>query len=271
MQLRLLIANKFDPFTRMFCWVLVISLNACSHYIDFAPAQPNQQISSFSKPIYRVKQGDTLFSIGNRMGLEYQKLALWNNIHPPYALKEGQKLKLFKPSELKTGASSQKNKENNVEKKRFESQKTKIIERNGSQKILTNSNVNKKMLKLNWQWPIKGKILKTFSKTGNQGIDIKGTLGQKIKSAAAGKVVYSGSGMLGYGKLLIIKHSPLFLSAYANNSKLLVVEGQSVNKGQAIAEVGLSLSKQASLHFEIRKKGNPVNPINFLPKQIDGL
>ena len=122
------------------------------------------------------------------------------------------------------------------------------------------------MLRLHWSWPIKGQILRGFYATGNKGIDIAGSIGQTIKAARSGIVVYSGSGLSGYGKLLIIKHNYLYLSAYAHNRRLLVKEGQKVNKGQSIAEMGVGVNAKPSLHFEIRKNGKPVNPLNYLPK-----
>jgi lipoprotein NlpD len=124
---------------------------------------------------------------------------------------------------------------------------------------------NETMLKLSFQWPIKGKIVKVFSDASNKGIDIAGEMGQAVGAAEAGKVVYSGQGPIGYGNLLIIKHNDLFLSAYANNSQLLVTEGQTVKKGEVIANVGQAGSNNTSLHFEIRKNGKPVNPLDFLP------
>ncbi len=123
------------------------------------------------------------------------------------------------------------------------------------------------MLKLNFQWPIKGKVLKTYSSVDNKGIDIAGKMEQEVSAAEAGKVVYSGQGLIGYGNLLIIKHNDTFLSAYANNSQLLVAEGYAVEKGEVIAKVGQTGSNKASLHFEIRKNGKPVNPLNFLPNK----
>ena len=120
---------------------------------------------------------------------------------------------------------------------------------------------------MHWQWPVKGKILKNFYQTGKKGIDILGKYGQSVRSAALGKVVYSGDGLIGYGNLVIIKHNDLYLSAYANNRRLLVNEGQQVKKGQEIAEIGRAKDKTSTLHFEIRKNGKPVNPVNFLPKK----
>ncbi len=143
------------------------------------------------------------------------------------------------------------------------------IEKSGSspQKKSTISIANASMLKLNFQWPIKGKVLKSFYQTDNKGIDIVGEMGQDVRAAEAGKVVYSGQGLIGYGNLLIIKHNDLYLSAYANNSQLLVAEGNTVEKGEVIAKVGQAGSNLTSLHFEIRKNGKPVNPVKFLPKK----
>jgi lipoprotein NlpD len=134
-----------------------------------------------------------------------------------------------------------------------------------SQKKSNISIDNEIMLNLNFKWPIKGKVVKNFSQSANKGIDIAGKLGQAVTATEAGKVVYSGQGLLGYGNLLIIKHNDVYLSAYANNSKLLVAEGHSIKKGQIIALVGQVGSNHASLHFEIRKNGIPVNPLNLLP------
>jgi len=123
------------------------------------------------------------------------------------------------------------------------------------------------MLELNFGWPIKGRVLKSFSPSRNKGIDIAGKKGQSVKASEAGKVVYGGQGLIGFGKLLIIKHNDDYLSAYANNSRLLVKEGQNVQKGQLIAEVGDVGIKRTSLHFEIRKNGKPVNPLKLFPKK----
>ncbi len=126
---------------------------------------------------------------------------------------------------------------------------------------------NEKISALNFDWPIKGKVLKNFSPSRNKGIDIAGKKGQFIKAAEAGKVVYDGQGLIGFGKLLIIKHNAIYLSAYTNNSRLLVNAGESVEKGQSIAKVGDVGIKRRSLHFEIRKNGKPINPLKLLPKK----
>jgi lipoprotein NlpD len=126
---------------------------------------------------------------------------------------------------------------------------------------------NKKMLELNFGWPIKGRVLNSFSPSHNKGIDVAGKNGQQVKATEAGKVVYGGQGLIGFGKLLIIKHNDVYLSAYANNSRLLVNEGQHVQKGQVVAMIGDVGIKRTSLHFEIRENGKPVNPLKLLPKK----
>ena len=118
---------------------------------------------------------------------------------------------------------------------------------------------------LRWLWPIKGKILKNFYETNKKGIDIEGGIKQDVKAAESGIVVYSGDGLVGYGNLLIIKHNDEFLSAYGNNSKLLVKEGETIKRGEVIALIGVGISHGIpALHFEIRKEGKPTNPTAYL-------
>ncbi|MHB8667735.1 MAG: peptidoglycan DD-metalloendopeptidase family protein [Burkholderiales bacterium] len=119
--------------------------------------------------------------------------------------------------------------------------------------------------KVDWGWPLQGKIIAGFSEANNKGLDIAGKTGDPVFASAPGRVVYSGSGLRGYGKLVIIKHNKTYLSAYAHNSVILVKEGQNVVKGQKIAEVGSTDSDRPELHFEIRKLGKPVDPAKYLP------
>ncbi|MEO6929114.1 MAG: peptidoglycan DD-metalloendopeptidase family protein [Casimicrobiaceae bacterium] len=119
---------------------------------------------------------------------------------------------------------------------------------------------------LDWVWPAKGKIISAFSETANlKGIDIAGSAGTPVLASAAGKVVYAGSGLRGYGKLVIIKHNDTYLSAYAHNREIVVKEGEVVARGQKIAEMGSSDADQVKLHFEIRRLGKPMDPTKFLP------
>jgi lipoprotein NlpD len=120
--------------------------------------------------------------------------------------------------------------------------------------------------RLDWLWPAKGRVIAGFSDSANlKGIDIAGTAGEPVLAAAPGRVVYAGSGLRGYGKLVIIKHNKTYLSAYAHNREILVKEGQQVQRGQKIAEMGNSDADQVKLHFEIRRLGKPMDPARYLP------
>jgi lipoprotein NlpD len=120
-----------------------------------------------------------------------------------------------------------------------------------------------------WRWPADGQLVGTFvgGDQTKQGIDIAGKSGDPVRAAADGSVVYSGNGLIGYGELIIVKHSPGFLSAYGHNRKRLVKEGDRVKSGQVIAEMGSSSASRDSLHFEIRKNGKPANPLDYLPRR----
>lgn len=249
--------------------------------------------------VYVVQKGDTLYSIAFENGLDYREVAEQNNIDNPAAIQIGQKIKLF-PSEdnindrsyvetkaLSTGASAQAVKKdypqifklpysdqavNQVEKMQQEFDQTSVT------KVTPRTVFAPPIVLLpphvvdaggddgvDWSMPTKGKIIGEYSENANRkGIDIAGTRGQAVVASAAGKVVYSGSGLRGYGKLVIIKHNKTFLSAYAHNEQILVKEGQSVLKGQKIAEMGSSDADQIKLHFEIRQFGKPVDPAKFL-------
>ena len=190
---------------------------------------------------YRVRPGDTLYSIARRSGRDYHDLARWNGIRPPYLIHVGQVLRLVprKPAARPHG------------KRRPAVSRKKV----------------KKVLKHRWRWPLKGVIVRNFAATGRKGIDIAAPLGTPVRAAAAGKVVYSGSGLVGYGKLVIVKHGETYLSAYGNNRRLHVREGQWVKAGQVIGEVGRGSDRGTVLHFEIRRNGEPVDPLRMLPKR----
>lgn len=118
---------------------------------------------------------------------------------------------------------------------------------------------------ITWSWPASGKMISGFADSGSKGIDISGKTGDAVTAAADGKVVYSGSGLRGYGQLVIVKHSDAYLTAYAHNNRILVKEGQTVTRGQKIAEMGNSDADQVKLHFEVRRQGKPVDPLKYLP------
>jgi len=138
-------------------------------------------------------------------------------------------------------------------------------EANTSTSALAGSSATANEEEVEWIWPSHGKIIGTFSEGASKGVDIAGKPGDPVLAAGEGKVVYSGTGLRGYGKLVIVKHNNTYLSAYAHNQNVLVKEGQSVSKGQKIAEMGNTDADQVKLHFEVRRQGKPVDPLKFLP------
>ena len=210
---------------------------------------------------HKVLGGDTLYSISWNYNLDYKQVARWNNIRAPYVIYPGQSVRLTAPLAKKT-----------VVKKTVPSRTKPVVKKPAVKKPEVAKKVSKKeesvkfARNINWQWPTKGKLIKSNSPISKKGLDIAGKKGQHIKASGAGVVVYSGSGLLGYGRLIIIKHNETYLSAYAHNSVLMVKEGDRVASGQQIAKMGQDSNGQTLLHFEIRKNGNPVAPAKYLPK-----
>lgn len=222
--------------------------------------------ASRSGSVYKVKKGDTLYSISFRYGMDYKELAEINHIRSPYNIYVDQKI-YFK--QTKKAVSQNKP----VVKQRSETKATSTKwqpapQTKQSKPAITTANSSANQ-NLNWRWPTTGKVISTYSisSPGRKGIDIAGRSGQAVIASASGKVVYSGNGLARYGNLLIIKHNDVYLSAYAHNKTLLVKEGQYVKAGQNIATLGRSGAQQDQLHFEIRRNGKPVDPLRFLPKQ----
>ena len=218
-----------------------------------------------------VVSGDTLYSISWNYNLDYKSVARWNTIKAPYIIYPGQSLRLI--AHTRKGAAQKKTvvKKTVPPDKKDKSKKT-VVKKSETVKKATKKGEPEKRepvkttREVNWQWPTTGELLKSSSPISKKGLDIAGKKGQLIKAAASGNVVYSGSGLLGYGKLIIIKHNETYLSAYAHNSLLMVKEGDSVSSGQQIAKMGQDGNGQVLLHFEIRKNGSPVNPATYLPK-----
>lgn len=254
---------------------------------------------------HTVKKGDTLYSIALEYGHDYKEIALWNNLESPFIIKIGQVLTVASPSGnvpkvmakalpkpgsdvpvvptpikndplLKTYPKGLKLRYSDqalvqIDKESVAPQPTK----SDATLIKPTTTENKAPEKtagvsseddVDWSWPVTGKMVGTFQENSSlKGIDIAGKSGQPVYASAPGKVVYSGAGLRGYGKLIIIKHNKTFLSAYAHNSQILVKEGQNVVKGQKIAEMGSTDADQVKLHFEIRRMGKPVDPLRYLP------
>ncbi len=224
------------------------------------------------KPTYTmVKKDETLYAIARREGYSHHQLARWNHLRSPYVLKPGQKLRLSPPSTSLGDSSTAPAAVGSSQVVDAASPVTRPLKRNPvkARPLSPTSTTPKKLpVKVDrWHWPVKGRVVQTYkaNDTGRKGIGISGKLGQSVQAAAGGTVVYSGNGLINYGNLIIIKHSHSFLSAYAYNQSLLVKEGDSVKRGQAIAKMG-KLDAKPQLHFEIRRNGKPVNPLHYLPK-----
>jgi lipoprotein NlpD len=230
--------------------------------------------------IHLVVLGETLYSIAWRYGVDYRELAYFNGIKPPYRIHPTQKILIDSSAqknaigvpEIKTSKApvlvNQGAVSNKVVVKKPPVKPVNRSEKKPFVVPLTPKNTSVSSA-LKWQWPAAGKLLAPFQGDSalNKGIDLNGKLGESVFAAASGQVVYSGSGLRGYGKLLIIKHNEIFLSAYAHNSELLIKEGDVVKVGQRIADMGSSGTNRVKLHFEIRREGKPVDPLLYLPKR----
>ena len=241
-----------------------------------------------------VQKGDTLYSIAFNYGFDYHELAELNGIKDPGVISIGQEIHLFPGRSVSTARANAAVESRPIEppiKEQPKLVKYPYIEAAMAQiekvqapsksdaapiaKTEENSKPDEETgdaaddvdePSLEWGMPAQGKLIGQFSESANRkGIDIGGKLGQPIVASAAGKVVYSGSGLRGYGKLIIIKHNKTYLSAYAHNDKVLVKEGQSVTRGQKIAEMGKTDADRVKLHFEVRRLGKPVDPAKYLP------
>ena len=220
---------------------LGLSLSGCYTGV----VQPNKQTR-----YYIVQKGDTLFAIAWRYRLNAKRIARWNNLKDPYVIKPGQRLRLAYSGSNKAKTETAKTSKSSSRKQQATQAKKKlaVVKAPGS-----------------WSWPLKGQLISQYSADRN-GIDIAANKGTAVKAAASGRIVYAGNGIRGYGNLLIIKHNATYFSAYAHNRKLMVVEGDDVKRGQKIAEVGSTGTNRNKLHFEIRKNGDPVDPLRYLPR-----
>jgi lipoprotein NlpD len=193
---------------------------------------------------YTVKRGDTLYAIAWRHKLDWQDLARWNGIRRDYVIQPGQVLKLYPAHGHATAARSSAP----SPARQTAPSATPVL----------------------WQWPVSGGTATLTSRpNGGQGLTVSGQLGEEIHAAAAGRVVYTGSGLLGYGQLVILKHNETYLSAYGHTQSVAVREGDSVAAGQRIATMGAGPQGEAMLYFEIRINGTPGNPLTFLPRRSD--
>jgi lipoprotein NlpD len=260
-------------------------------------APPADDSKEDARGTYTVRKGDTLLRIALDHGQNYRDMVTWNNLANPNDIKVDQVLRVAPPErvastltapvsmpEIRPSAPQAPRKaapriekrpdapladarkdDNKAERDEPKIEKPVVVAATappiGGGSIVRPDDEEK----LSWMWPSDGKIVATFDEGKNKGIDIAGKPGQQVMAAGAGKVMYAGSGIRGYGNLVIVKHSNSLLSAYAHNRSIVVKEGQNVNKGQVIAEMGDSDADSVKLHFEIRQQGKPVDPSRFLP------
>jgi lipoprotein NlpD len=272
----------------------LIALPACSPH---QPAPVEEQSDLVGKRrlnqdgSYSVREGDTLYAIAFHYGMDPQEIARWNGIASPYIIYPGQELRMLapppgsitepstpavkttglKPVARTTTRPVQQAPTTTPAKKPAQpaappAKASTAAKQPAAPKpppAATGADPEK------WQWPVKGRVLRGFvaNDPSRNGLDIAGREGQPVVAAAPGDVVYSGSGLIGYGELIIIRHSENMLSAYAHNRVRLVAEGDSVAAGQKIAEMGRNAGNEQVLHFEIRVRGKPVNPLKFLPSK----
>lgn len=200
-----------------------------------------------------VLPGETLYAVAFRYDQDYRSLAQLNHLSPPYTLFVGQKLSVqpgFSPPRRRQGAVTK---------------PVMAMPLVTSRRGYRQAHVFSPPLSQTWLWPIHGRVVMTYQpKLGRKGIDIAGKKGQKIHAAAEGIVAYAGNGVLGYGNLIIIKHKNQYLTAYGNNSRLFVKEGQQIKANQTIAEIGIVDRRYWGVHFEIRSYGKPMNPLHYL-------
>ncbi|WP_462320009.1 peptidoglycan DD-metalloendopeptidase family protein [Halochromatium sp.] len=225
---------------------------------------------------YRIRSGDTLSEIAERKRISMRKLAAWNGLGPPYPLYTGRLLRIEPPQAGRRSASARQVAARSSPKTATQSATTPTSQSTGKPSAKTSAKTSAtakpgssaRASGVNWGWPVVGPVVQRYRSNDRtrQGIRIAAGPGTPVAAAADGTVVYSGSsGLAGYGNLIIVKHSPSYLSAYGFNRRVLASEGATVKRGQQLAEVGQAADGQPMLHFEIRRDGATVDPLLFLP------
>lgn len=245
--------------------------------------------------LYRVRRGDSLHAIAFKYGLDWRDIAAWNGITAPWVIHPDQVLRLTAPARSVTIAAApqrQSSTRSTAEPEPVRTPQPPPVEARQPPTADAGRPVTEPAPATTspplataprptpppasptadpdaWRWPTSGRLLRTFraGDPARNGIDIVGSEGQDVVAAAPGQVVYSGNGLIGYGELIIVKHSERLLSAYAHNRRRLVAEGDTVSAGQKLAELGRNDRNETLLHFEVRLNGKPVDPLNYLPKQ----
>lgn len=254
-------------------WVL-FALAGCAARIP-APIHDESGAFTVRHGHYRVLPGDTLYSIAFETGHDYRTLARWNHIPPPYRIEAGERLRVRPPRGAPPAGPQ-------LAPRQFEGRPVAPALRPRPAPLPVEPAPlvparpparRARFLHLTWIWPARGTVKETFGRgplsgrPGNRGVDILGRAGEAVRAAAAGRVVYTGSGLPGYGKLIIIKENNEYLSAYAHNARIEVEEGAMVRQGEVIATMGDSGTDRVELEFEIRLRGVPVDPLRYLPEK----
>lgn len=220
------------------------------------PGLTGANANNAGKPgYYTVKPGDTIMQVGRNTGQNWRDVARWSNLENPNQIEVGQVLRVTPPdgnggvavsSPVNSGAGA------------VTTTKPAPVVATPSAPIVPEDDIA-------WMWPSNGALIAGFDEVKNKGLKIAGKLGDPVLASADGRVVYAGSGLRGYGNLVILKHNETYLTAYAHNQTLLVKEDQTVKKGQRIADMGNSDADKVMLHFEVRRQGKPVDPAKYLP------
>jgi lipoprotein NlpD len=234
------------------------------------PSKPLPGAENLGKPgYYAAKQGDTLIRIGLETGQNWKDLVKWNNLDNPNVVEVGQVLRVIPPG-ADAGAAVRPVTAARVESRPLDAKPAPAAASGTGTPVAvatlpTPATPRDADDDVNWLWPASGPVASVFDEGKSKGLAITGKPGDPVLAAADGRVVYAGSGLRGYGNLVILKHNNTYLTAYAHNQTLLVKEDQSVRRGQKIAEMGSTDAERVQLHFEIRKQGKPVDPAKLLP------
>ena len=272
---------------------LVVLIAACAPWAP-APVENRSERSPATRAIgrpqtppaiYEVQRGDTLYSIAFRYGLDWRSLAAWNRLGEPFLIRPGQELRTTEPPRPASRPATRPTRDPSPSVAAPSSTTRSSAPVRGSAtdegerptaapREVARATApaappaagSRTVAGVAWRWPTAGPVARPFdASAARRGVGIRGQAGQPVLAAAEGEVVYSGTALIGYGELIIIKHSGTMLSAYGHNRTRLVDEGTRVRAGQTIAEMGLDETDEAILHFEIRRNGDPENPLDFLP------
>jgi lipoprotein NlpD len=246
------------------------------------PADPVPGSENAGKPgYYTVRAGDTMIRIGLESGQNWRDIVRWNNLDNPNVIEVGQVLRVVPPGTDPLLANARAVVPPKVETRSLEakplpnasaasapatpSAPPPIVQSAATQIVAVPPAAREPEDDLHWVWPAAGAVLAPFEDGRSKGLVIAGKAGDPVYAVADGRVVYAGSGLRGYGNLVIVKHNATYLTAYAHNQTLLVKEDQSVRRGQKIAEMGSTDAERVELHFEVRKQGKPIDPMRVLP------